>query len=154
MNTRPVYAWARSACRSLLRRLLGCDCHTGVSAADLAALKPADAPPPDPEWAPLAEPADAAIDALWKVPPVLRGRRWYDAVNYLRWVKARALAAVRDPGCEDQSEPSSTPPQPRALEALLAQRAEMLRQQGEAHRIASKWIEETQKTPPDSGESQ
>lgn len=112
---RPLYASARSACRSLLRSLLGCDCHKhtpldGLSKADVDALvrgmqriaatggsilSPVTtaAPAPGPEWAPLAEPAEAAMDALWKVPQDLRGRRWYDAFYYLRDVKAKALEA-------------------------------------------------------------
>lgn len=115
---RPLYAWARSACRSFLRRLLGCDCHAGVPAADLVAMKlafdrivaegqPAVATPlpPGPEWAPLAEPAQVAEDALWKVPHNLRGRRWYDAVYYCRDVKAKALAAGAAPDAPGQGAP-------------------------------------------------
>lgn len=111
-----LYAWARSACRSFLRRLLGCDCISVIARADLEALRRgfekmqpgavSGAPlPPGPEWAPLAEPAQVAEDALWKVPHNLRGRRWYDAVYYCRDLKAKALAAGAAPDAPGQGAP-------------------------------------------------
>jgi hypothetical protein len=101
-----LYARALSALRSLARRLLNCDCAKPLQAAELSALRraherckadldgsPVQSPAPRPEWAPLAEAADEAIDALWKVPHDLRGLRWYDAVYYCRDVREKALAA-------------------------------------------------------------